>query len=137
MEFRQVVNRGTSVGRLVLLTVAALVAVAPLCSAVVADPAMDSASGKHAMGAAQHETPMVMLTNIAISGNHHGEHCTPHSCCSAALVKITRLKQADGTAVLAVIADASSESQASCSLASATGPGATPEAAVAQVPLRL
>ena len=139
MGFGELTDRSAPAGRIVLLAVAALVALAPLCSAVVAGPEANSPTGvhgAHAMGAAQNDAPIVMLTNVTISGNH-GEHCTPHSCCSAALVKTARLKQADGTAILAVMAGTPTASQDSCSLASVAGPGATPEAAVAQVPLRL
>ncbi len=133
-------DQSTVAGRLVLLTLGTLVAVAPLCSTVIAAPEGSAATGihgDHAMSPASHHAPAVKLTNVTLSGSHHGEHCAPHSCCAAALVKTARLKQADGTAVLALMAAAPTASQDSCSLASVAGPGATPEAAVAHVPLRL
>ena len=133
-------SRSTRAGRLALMAVATFVALAPLCSAVIAAPQGTEATslhGDHAMSSASHEAPTGMLSNVAIGGSHHGEHCTPHSCCAAALVKTARLKQTDGTAVLAVRAATSNASQDSCSLVSAAGPEATPDTAVAHVPLRL
>jgi len=140
VEFNELTDRSTPAGRLVLLTVAAFVALAPLCSIVIAAPQGSSVAalhGDHAMSSTQHDAPVAILTAATIGGAHHSEHCTPHSCCAAALVKTARLKQADGTAVLAVATTTAIESQDSCRLARVAGPAATPAAAVAHAPLRL
>jgi len=107
------IDRSSLAGRFALLAVAAFVALAPLCSTVIAAPAasdMVALHGDHAMSSAQRDAPLATFTNIAISGHHHGGHCTEHSCCSAALVKTARLKQSDGSAVLAVVTETAIES---------------------------
>jgi hypothetical protein len=140
MGFSEMIDRSTLAGRFALLAVATFVALAPLCSTVAAAPAgsdMAALHGDHVMSSAHHDAPVTMFANVAISGNHHGDHCTEHSCCSAALVKTTRLKQADGTAVLAVVAQTSTKSQNSHRLVHVAGPASTPAAAVTPAPLRL
>ncbi len=134
------IDRSTLAGRFALLAVAAFVALAPLCSTITAAPAasdMAALHGDHAMSSAHHDAAMTMLTNGTIGSNYHGDHCTEHSCCNAALVKTARLKQADGTAVLAVVAETATESQNHHQLVHVAGHAATPEAAVAHAPLRL
>ena len=132
-------NRSTAAGRFVLLAVAAFVALAPLCSSVLAAPqGSDVAAryGDQAVSSAHDDSPVAAISAATISGNH-GDHCTEHSCCSAALVKTARVKQTEGTAVLAVVTEAGTESRDSCRLANVARPAAPPEAAVAHAPLRL
>lgn len=140
MGFGEMIDRSTPAGRFVLLAVAAFVALAPLCSTVVAAPETPGTAAMHAdhaMGAAQHDAPVAVFTSAVISDHRHGEHCTAHSCCKAALVKTARLKHADGTDRLAVAVETAMESRDSCRLADVASPAATPEAAVAHAPLRL
>lgn len=131
------INRSTLVGRLVLLTAATFVALAPLCSTVIAAPegsGVTALEGAHAMGSAQHGSPVATTT---VSSVHHGQHCALHSCCAAGLVKTARLKNSAGTAVSAVVAQTATESADSCWIANVAGPTATTGAAGANAPLRL
>lgn len=124
-------------GRFVLLTVATFVALAPLCSTVIAAPegsGVTALEGAHAMGSAQHGSPVATAT---VSSVHHEQPCTLHSCCAAGLVQTARLKNSAGTAVSAVVAQTATESADSCWIANVAGPAATTEAAVAHAPLRL
>ena len=134
------IDRSTPAGRFVLLAVAAFVALAPLCSAVIAAPQESGTAalhGDHAMRSAQHDAPVATFTSAALSGPRHGSHCTPHSCCAAALVKNVRLGHTDGTAVPPAVTATVAESQRGCRLASAAGPVSAPEAAGTHAPLRL
>ncbi len=133
-------SRSTLAGRLVLLTVATLVAVAPLCSTVVAAPEETgeiATHGDHRMASASHEAPAEMFTNVTLRGGHHGEHCAPYSCCAAALVKTARLKQTDGTAVLTLMAETPAASRGFHALSIGTELEMPLEAAAASAPLRL
>lgn len=124
-------------GRFVLLTVATFVALAPLCSTVIAAPegsGVTALEGAHAMGSAQHGSPVARGT---VSSVHHEQPCTLHSCCAAGLVQTARLKNSAGTAVSAVVTQTATESADSCWIANVAGPAATTGAAVAHAPLRL